>query len=94
MFKNSGGGGHSALLDVFGRYGWVIGVCFVLIFIKAPQKIVVSTENTRVLDALIITTTVLFCLLDSLFQEMSIAIFLFYPLLKHMSYKQLEHGGV
>ena len=90
FFGVSGGGGHSALLDVFGKFGWIVGSMFVYTYFTVPRKIGNRIKKWSILDYVMFIITLVFCFADPAFQEMGVALFIFFPFIKHISMEQLE----
>jgi hypothetical protein len=76
--ESSYGGGHSAIFDVMGRYGWAAIIIFVYLFFVNPHKI---DKNRRwiALNYVVLISTIVFSVFDPFFQEIGIAIYFVYP---------------
>ncbi len=78
-----GGGGHSALLDMIGKYGWLIaGLYFYLLWIH-PFEIYKnkSVQHVKILMIVVIV----FSIFDPYSQELCIALYLFFPYIIYIS---------
>lgn len=77
------GGGHSALLDSFAKYGIYGGVLFVKMFYSVPLRIKQKTkkkQDIRLANALLVGM-ILFTLLDSCSYEFMLPVLIILPLL-------------
>lgn len=72
-----GGGGHSALFDTIGKYGWLIAILYFYLFWKHPFEI--YKNKTPQLIKILMVVVVIFSIFDPYSQELSIALYLFFP---------------
>jgi len=72
-----GGGGHSALFDMIGKYGWLITVLYFYLFWKHPFEIYKNKSVQRV--KILMVVVIIFSIFDPYSQELSIALYLFFP---------------
>lgn len=84
FFGEQGGGGHSAILDVFGKFGLGIGMIYSYLFFWFPHKIGHRDLKWDGLDYILFFLTLIFGFLDPFFQEIGIAIYIIFPFVKRM----------
>lgn len=77
IFGKIGGGGHSALFDMIGRYGWLISGLYFYLFWKYPFEIYKS-RNKQMIKILMVVV-IIFSIFDPYSQELAIALYLFFP---------------
>lgn len=94
FFGVPGGGGHSALLDVFGKFGWIVGSIFVYTYFTVPHRIGNGRQKWTILDYMMFTVAFVFSFADPAFQEMGVALFVVFPFIKRMSIEQLEERRI
>lgn len=87
FFGTPGGGGHSAFLDVFGKFGLLIGLMYSYLFLKVPHRIGYRMKRWEALDYILVLLTVILGLTDPFFQEMGIAVFFVFPYVISLGYK-------
>ena len=72
-----GGGGHSALLDTIGKYGWLITVLYFYLFWKYPCEI--YKNKSKQMIKILMIVVIIFSIFDPYSQELAIALYLFFP---------------
>lgn len=72
-----GGGGHSALLDTIGRYGWLIAGLYFYLFWKYPLEIYKNKKPQYIKILMIVV--IIFSIFDPYSQELGVALYLFLP---------------
>jgi len=77
--KSGFGGGHSSILDMFGRFGFVTAALYLYLILGAPHGMAGKKRKWSLLDYVILVCAVLFGFLDPFFQELSIALFFVFP---------------
>ena len=88
--KSGFGGGHSAILDIFGRYGWGTAVLYLILILVSPHSIAGKQEKWTLLNYVLLFLTLLFGFFDPFFQELSIAIYFVFPFVMRAATKQEE----
>ena len=91
FFGSTGGGGHSAILDTIGRYGWLTAVIYFEIIWKYPKKVYSYKSRKHLLYKVMLVIALLFGMLDPYTQEMAIPWFLMTPF---MVYKDEEQENI
>lgn len=80
FFGKSGfGGGHSAILDIFGRFGLGTAIAYLYMLLGFPHRMSGKGRRWNALDYTVLIIAVIFGFLDPFFQEMSIAMFFMFP---------------
>lgn len=72
-----GGGGHSAVFDMIGKYGWLTSVLYFYVFWKFPFEIYKNQSKQTI--KLLMLIFIFFSFFNPYSQELSIALFLFFP---------------
>ena len=86
-----GGGGHSSFLDVFGKFGLLIGLMYSYLVLKVPHRIGCRTKRWEALDYILLLLMLIFGLADPFFQEMGIAVFFVFPYVISLGYINEEY---
>lgn len=81
FWGQTGGGGHSFILDSIGKLGWIIGGLVLHLMLRVPFKISRFGKKT-ILELSIFVTWLLFLFADPICQELSVAIFVVFPIIQ------------
>lgn len=87
-----GGGGHSALFDTIGKYGWLIACLYFYLMWKHPFEIYKSKTSQMIKILLVIV--IVFSILDPYSQELCIALYLFFPYIIYISDENDKNNGL
>lgn len=84
LFGKAGGGGHSTVLDTFGKYGWVTACLYFTITWKYPRKIVPFVQKKHLLYTVVLVLSLIFGFLDPYCQEMALPWFVVMPYIVYL----------
>lgn len=93
FFGETSGGGHSAILDMFGKFGFICGILMIYLFVIFPHKIGVRDKKYNVLDYSILIFTLVYAVLDPIPQEFGINIFIFMPFIISLQHRQSKEAN-
>lgn len=98
FWGDSGGGGHSTVLDTVGKYGWISAILYFTIVWKYPRLVYVRQNKKHILYTTMLVVSLIFGLLDPYTQEMAVSWFLMTPFIVYMDDMQSikmekESGG-
>ena len=79
FFGKPGGGGHSAILDLTGRFGIGTAVLYLYLMLVLPHTMAGKARKWNMLDYILLVISLIFGILDPFFQELSIAIYFMFP---------------
>ena len=88
--KSGYGGGHSAILDMVGRFGIATAALYLYLILVSPHTIAGSHRKWDLLDYVVLICSIVFGLLDPVFQELSIAVYFIFPFIMQATRKQTE----
>ncbi len=91
FFGDLGGGGHSSILDMLGRFGWGISIIYFYILMKFPHSIFDDGSRWNVINYIIVILLIVFGITDPYPQELAIAVFLFFPFTKRITSQEFYH---
>lgn len=98
LFGERGGGGHSEVLDAFGRYGWVTAWLYLTVLWKYPRKVFPYGPKKHSLYTVILIMSIIFGVLDPYSQEMCLPWFFVMPYIIYletkMKLKNLEYKNI
>lgn len=89
FFGKSGyGGGHSAILDIIGRFGWGTAAIYLYLILAIPHGMMGNQRKWGLLDYVLLICTIAFGFFDPFFQELSIALYFIFPFVIRATTKQ------
>lgn len=93
FYGKSGGGGHSAILDSIGRFGIGTALLYLYTVLVVPHRMAGKARKWNVLDYTLLIMSLVFGILNPVFQELSIAIYFIFPFVL-LAVKEKEAGDL